>query len=150
MIYNAHKTYFHDETPKAVQEALEYVRQKGVRVRLFLGDKETGRCWMEEHNIMGYVSRSMGPQHIPILLFNRRSDGGGGILTHCIVRLDTTDGRTLYQHPNFHIPEMTITPSDLPEYIENVVVEGEVHARFMFPGQAESWVRFMQGKCYRT
>ena len=49
----------------------------------------------------GYVSTSMGPVKIPILLYNNRSSGGRSILTHCIVQIkESKTSKILYQHPN--------------------------------------------------
>lgn len=92
-------TWYHQDTPDAVIEALESARINHTRILLDLGDTTTGESWHEEHDITGYVSRSMGPIKIPILLYNAQSLGGGGILTHCILSIRTTKKpyRTLYQ-----------------------------------------------------
>ena len=57
------------------------------RVRLFLGDPETGRDWGEENDVTGYVGRSTGPSKVPLLLATRRSMGGGAILVDCVLRM---------------------------------------------------------------
>jgi hypothetical protein len=138
-------TYFDPETTDEVIRVLERVRQNGTRIRLYLGDTETGRSWLEEWDIEGRIGRSLGPIKIPILLHNARSLGGGGILTACIIRIkETSGGRVLYEHPSFHVGEMETLPSDLPEYGEMVTVDGQIHARFRQPGQAARWIRKMQ------
>ncbi len=99
-------TTYHPDTLQAVQDVLERARQTRTRVRLSYGETTTGQDWNERWDVTGYVSRSCGPIHIPILVYNRRSMGGCGILDHCIVRIATARGnRTLYQHPTFHQPE---------------------------------------------
>ena len=47
----------------------------------------------------GYVSRSMGPIKIPIVLYNKRTRGGPSILDHKIVKIqESRGGKVLYQH----------------------------------------------------
>lgn len=88
---------------KAVIAILEDARKRGTRITLSYGDKNTGRDWLEEFNVTGTVSRSMGKLKIPILLYNERSSAGGSILVDSIVRIRTAQGKQiLYQHPNYH------------------------------------------------
>jgi hypothetical protein len=136
-------TYYHPETSDQVIHTLEHVRQNGSRIRLDYGDVQSGRSWLEEWDVEGRIGRSMGPVKIPILMHNTRSKGGGGILTHCIVKIRTST-RVLYQHPNFHVGKMEIRPSDLLEYVEIVTVDGQIHARFRKAGQAARWIKRMQ------
>ena len=98
-------TTFHDETPIEVcnilNDAISSSRSK--RVRIFLGDRETGKDWNEFHDTIGYVSRSTGLSKIPLIIHNTRSIGGGTILDNCIVKI-TVDKKTVYQHPKYHCP----------------------------------------------
>lgn len=72
------------------------------RIRIWYGDTDTGRAWQEEYDVLGYVGRSMGTQKVPLLIFSRRSIGGGAILTKNIVRIDWVKGsHALYKHPTF-------------------------------------------------
>ena len=87
-------TYYHDRTPHAVISILETARANGTRLKLFYGDVKTGRLWGDVET--GYIGRSPGPEKIPLAVYNRRSSGGPGILEHCIVRIETTTGRLLY------------------------------------------------------
>lgn len=97
-------TSYQVETPDEVIRVLESARQNKTRLRLAYGDKETGKDWQESFDVEGTISRSMGPVKIPILIHNARSMGGGGILTHCIVKIVTSRGkRVLYQHSQYHI-----------------------------------------------
>lgn len=136
-------TYYDPRTPEEVVRVLERARLNNTRIRIYLSDTETGRSWLEEYDVEGYVGRSMGPVRIPILLHNSRSTGGGGILTHCVVKIRTSTS-VLYQHPAFHTGKMEIQPSDLPEYAEIVTVDGSIHARFRKAGQAARWIQKMQ------
>lgn len=91
-------TWYHEGTPDAAIKAVEIARQSHTRIHLNLGDTQTGRSWGEVHDVTGYVGRSMGPIKIPILIYNSRSIGGSGILTHCILSIHTSRGnRLLYQ-----------------------------------------------------
>jgi hypothetical protein len=137
-------TYYHPETSDEVIKVLERARMNNVRIRLYLGDAETGRCWLEEWDVEGYVGRSIGPVKIPLLAHNRRSLGGCGILDYCVIKIKESKGdRVLYQHPDFHTGEMTIQPSDIQGYAEAVTVDGQIHARFHQVGQAARWIRKM-------
>lgn len=86
-----------DAPDKVVKEILYYMNTD-YRVRLFYGDNKTGRDWGEEYDTMGYVRKSLGGY--PILIYNRRSMGGGSILTDAIVRM-TVGGYEVYRHPKY-------------------------------------------------
>lgn len=90
-------THYHDETPESIIRILEHYRTQSVdRIRIYYGTSD-GTLWGDRPD-EGYVRRSMGPQKIPILVHNRRSLGGNGILTHWIVRIETARGkRLIYQ-----------------------------------------------------
>lgn len=93
-------TCYHAETSDKVIEALENARVNRLRVRVWYG--KDGKSWNEENDILGYIGRSTGNIKIPLLVYNRRSFGGGGLLDDCIVKIvDTKTGRTLYKHENF-------------------------------------------------
>jgi len=98
-------TSYDQRTPDEVIRVLENARLNRQRVHISLGETEgpdQGQDWLEEFETHGYVGRSMGPVKVPLLLANRRSMGGGAILTHCVVRIRTSSGgRVLYQHPAY-------------------------------------------------
>ena len=98
-------TTFHAETPIEVcnilNDAISSRRSK--RIRIFLGDKETGKDWNEFHDTIGYVGRSTGTSKIPLIIHNIRSAGGAAILDDCIVKI-TVDKKIVYQHPKYHCP----------------------------------------------
>ena len=93
-------TYYNRETPDAVIQWLETSRERRQRIRIFYG--KDGKCWNDEFRTIGHVSRSMGPIKIPILIKSSVSTGGGAILDHRIVRIDTkgSNGKigTVYQN----------------------------------------------------
>ena len=83
-------------------EIIERCRQSKKRFRFTLGDISTGRAWgdLEE----GHIGRSMGPVKIPLVIANRRSMGGPGLLDHCIIKIEFAnrkDGGVIYQHPTY-------------------------------------------------
>lgn len=144
-------TYYHYETSDEVVQVLQQVRLNHRRIRLAYGDRTIGRSWLEENGIEGTVSRSMGPIKIPILVFNSRSHGGGGILTHCVVKVTlTASGLCLYQHDRFSLPSVQwrqtepVGDIDRRTYPIEVLVEDKrglmrVHARFQSLSVAKRW-----------
>jgi hypothetical protein len=104
-------TSYHEQTPEAVCNVLENARASKTRIRIDLGftdpktlreGKQLGESWGEIYDVTGYVSRSMGPTKVPILLHNSRSMGGGAMLDHRIVQIkESKGGRVLYQHPTY-------------------------------------------------
>ena len=115
-----------------------------VRVRLFYGDRKTGKDWCNEFETMGYVGRSMGPVKIPLLINNRNSTGGPGILDGCIVRM-TVDKRDVYRHPKYHIGKITFGPSGFPNVPYGVFIDGKNYANFKTQEKARKWAEFIQG-----
>jgi len=104
-------TTYHEDTPDAVINILETNRLARLaghpeRIKLHYGDPKTGRDWCEFYGVTGYVGRSTGTSKIPLLLAQRRSHGGPGILNHDIVRIRESSGarRVLYEHPDYHLP----------------------------------------------
>lgn len=96
-------TYYFEETSDDMIRILEDIRKSGERVRFHWGDTATGLDWGDEYDVAGTIGRSTGPIKIPILIHNRRSTGGGGILTHCIVKIVKTKGKgVIYIHPTYH------------------------------------------------
>jgi len=94
---------YHKETSQGVINALETARKKRERVKVYLGDTDTGKCWNEEHDIFGYIGLSKGHKaYFPILVAKANSYGGGSLLDHCIVKIrESKGGRVLFQSANF-------------------------------------------------
>lgn len=142
------ETHFHKQTPLEAQKILEDARHSGTRLRLFFGNFDTGLDWMEEHDVIGTVGRSTGSQKVPLLIHNARSMGGGQILDHCIVKIMTNKGRTLYKHDKYYMPQLSISskPEHLAEGLGWAVLKGdEVHARFKQERQASNYCEFLTG-----
>jgi hypothetical protein len=145
-------TYYHDTTPRPVVQALEAAFASKAYVRLFLGDATTGKDWLEENDVAGYLGRSTGPVKVLLLLKSKQSSGGPAILCDCIVRL-LVDGREVYRHPGYVLPTIVIESDPAcPEYPwralcgvgrDAVAVE---YARFKTQLAAEQWRAFMRGE----
>lgn len=158
-------TSYHQETSGAVRMELEWARTNKKLIRIWYGDTDTGRAWMEEHDVLGYVGRSTGPIKIPLLLAKRTSDGGGAILDHCIVRIDDVNGeRTMYKHPRYDNPADRAVivagggadasgEEGGPEHEHGglrgqIFIDGENEANFCTRESAEQWIAFMRGESY--
>jgi hypothetical protein len=140
-------TWFNPETPEAVRVVLERARLQHSRLRLFFGDTNTGRDWLNEYGVVGTIGRSMGITKIPLLISNSRSSGGLAVLDSSIVRIiDCVSRRELYRHPLYHVPAFVMSPSDIAGYETAVLVEETTHARFKTRASAERWIAFMKGE----
>ena len=131
--------FFDPRTPKEVCDLLSYYNSANPepRVRLFYGDPETGRYWLNEYDVMGYIGRSTGPIKIPLLIHRRASDGGPSILDHCIMRI-TRDRQVVYENPKFFIPTFEIEDC-------RVIVDGDLYAVCDTPLKARRLVSFLMG-----
>lgn len=138
-------TSYDTRTPDEVIQILERSRMSRTRLHISLGDTETGRDWLEEHDVFGHVGRSAGQVKIPLLIATRRSIGGSGILDHCIVRI-RVNGTVIYQHSNYHFGTVTIrrnneavTFPDGRQLTVNVLRDGQIHASFESIEKAIRW-----------
>jgi hypothetical protein len=143
-------TAWYAATPDAVANVLGKAMSNRTRIRVFYGDRETGRDWLEEYSTMGYIGRSTGNIKIPLLVKNANSYGGGALLTDSIVRI-TIDKRDVYKHPTYHQPELSIRESDEVGYASEVMQADREDsfscaARFKTRKQAERWAQFIKGE----
>lgn len=141
------QTYFDPGTDPKAARALESCRREGRKVRLVLGDTATGRCWLNEHDMVGRIGRSTGTMKVPLLV-ELGEDGGVAILTDCLLRLiDWKSGRDLYRNPAYRVPGLAIQrapeSTDLPW---QVLHDGIVVACFSDIGKAGGYLAFMCGE----
>lgn len=140
------QTYFDPGTDPKAATVLESRRQTGGKVRLVLGDTRTGEPWLNEYDVVGKIGRSGGSLKVPLLVEDGES-GGGAILTACVLNIiDWKSGRTLYRHPAYREPELSLQPSDIPERPWAVIHLNEVIARFKDMGKACAYIAFMRGE----
>lgn len=144
---------FDDNTCSKVKNALIDCYHSKARIRVWYGDTDTGESWLEEYDTIGTVGRSTGQQKIPLLIKNSRSTGGGGILCHCIIRVDVISSkRTIYKHPLFYVPMLGVYPNLDEEtkvkYPFIVLKNGTIQARFKAEKQACKYIDFMTGNRY--
>lgn len=132
-----------------VLEVLGRYANTGKRVRIFYGHKN-GLDWLEENHVTGRVSSSMGPMKIFIMLSTKHSSGGPGILTGSIVKIIAEGGYgvtgVVYQHPNYHLPEIKYGLSWSPSLPVAIYVDGKEHAAFKTQKAAERWLAFILGR----
>ena len=90
-------TTYHNDTPTEVISILEKARVLKNRLIITYGFPN-GHPWGDNPSERGSVGRSIGPVKIPLLLKTKRSNGGEGILSHCIIMIQkSVDGKLLYQ-----------------------------------------------------
>ena len=80
-------TFYKANTNDEIVKVLEWARMDHVRITVDYGDVKTGRSWGEAYDITGYVGRSTGEIKTPLLIHNKRSLGGGGLLDDCILSI---------------------------------------------------------------
>ena len=142
-------TFYDLRTPHEVINVLEDARLNRTRLHVSLGDSESGRDWIEENMVHGVIGRSTGSIKIPLLIHNRRSLGGPGLLDHCIVRIRTSaGGRVLWQHPGYHHGRMEIRRKDQAIVLEDgrsllvdVLRDGQTQAAFETVAKAMRYVQ---------
>jgi hypothetical protein len=146
-------TWFDANTPLAVQSVLEKARKNDTVIRIYLGD-DSGRCWNEENDVIGTVGRSTGLMKVPLLVAIGEY-GGMAISTNRVIKIqDVSTGKTLYQHENFTLPNMTIrniadTALLKKGYTHEVLFDDKVQANFKNVGKAAAYIAFMSGECMK-
>jgi len=85
-------SYSYKTTDKVIS-IIERCRLNETRIILDYGDVTTGTSWDETFDITGYIGRSTGNIKIPLLIYNKRSLGGGGVVDACIIGIKTSKGK---------------------------------------------------------
>lgn len=141
-------TAYNINTSDEVIKVLESARTDKKRIRIFYGDTNTGRDWMEIDDTIGTVGRSTGINKIPLLIKNSRSMGGGAILDHCIVKI-TIDKEIVYQNPEYYLPTMEIKEATddlkMMGYFYSVFADGINTYNCKTKKQAENEILFHKG-----
>jgi hypothetical protein len=145
-------TSYDQRTPDEVIAVLESARLNRTRLHVSLGEMDgpqAGRDWLEENDVIGYLGRSTGSIKIPLLVHNRRSLGGPGLLDHAIVRIRTAaGGRTLWQHPKYSHGLVQIRQKTEPVLLSDgrtlrvdVLRDGQAQAAFVNVAAATRYLR---------
>jgi hypothetical protein len=146
-------TSYDARTPDEVIRVLENARLNRIRLHVSLGETDNdrgqlGRDWLEESFVIGYIGRSTGSVKIPLVVPNRNSRGGPGLLDHCVVRIRrAAGGELLWQHPQYHHGKITLArkpiPVDLPDGRQLTVTvfrDGQEQAAFENMDKARRYV----------
>ena len=143
------KTNFHKDTPKPLHALIDSARLTRQRVRFWYGDTVTGQSWHEENDVTGFIGRSTGPNHTPLLLRTKHSASGPALLDHCIIRMDISK-KTVYSHPQADIGVWSVLPATQAlvnkGYWWSLEVNGIIHANLPKLKQAFRLRDFMTGK----
>ena len=138
---------FSDNTNEKVKQVLTSCYNRKNRVHIVYGDVTTGKSYLEEYEILGYIGKSTGIKPMPLLINNSRSSGGCRILTGSILKIvDTQTKQVLFQHENYIMPVLTKEISSHSDYLYDVIYDGVLVARFKTEKQANNYIDFMQCK----
>jgi hypothetical protein len=151
-------TYYHAETPQALANLLDTLIAEAIAegkagrrplststLRLFLGDRETGRDWLEEERVRGYLAQMDSTLALPLLIASRLPPTGDAFLDHCIVRLQINDV-DVWRHPNYHLPELTVGQSPFATVPFGVFADGKNVANFYTAAERKHWLAFVRGE----
>lgn len=141
--------FYKKETPDIVCKILSEAQNRNSRLRIFYGDTKTGKVWLEEYDIIGYIGRSTGLIKIPLLIKNSNSCRGPAILDHCIVRI-TNNRMDVYKALNYQHPELSIKEENFTKDLPFSVYQKEDNkstcvARFETMQKAQNYIEFMLG-----
>lgn len=140
------RTYFDPGTSPKVARVLELCRSNGTKVRLIQGDTSTGRSWLDEHDVVGTIGRSMGTLKVPLLI-ESGACCGSAILTACLLGIvDRDNGEFIFRHPAYHAPDLSIRRGEHADRPWEVHDADSVVARFPGVGKAGAYVAFMCGE----
>lgn len=142
---------FNDKTNLDVQRVINSAYNAKQRVRIVLGDNETGEDWLEEHDVIGTIGRSTGSIKTPLLIKSSRSLGGCAISTDCILKIvDVKSKRTLYEAKNYQKPVLVKCASQMDDYMYDIYVSKKgcntLQARFKTEKQANNYIDFIHCK----
>lgn len=140
------RTYFDPGTSPELAGVLEGCRKSNRKVRLVLGDANTGEAWLDEYDVVGTIGRSVGSLKVPLLVEAGES-GGGAILTACVLAVIEWDsGRWLFRHAAYKHPDLDIRATADAARPWVVSRSQQAVARFQDIGKAGAYVAFMRGE----
>ena len=139
---------FESEKVKSILEGAYHNRMQ--RLRLFHG--KDGKVWNEEYDVCGYIGRSTGIQKIALLINNKSSSGGNGIMTDRIVGIyDTKMKKCLFWADGYKMPKVIIAlcgSNDLIKkgYTHEVWLDNQLYANCKNLKEAQKLADFMTAK----
>ena len=131
-------TSYHKDTSIEVIKVLELISRDNLRVKLHYGDTKTGVDWNDEYDVTGYIGRSTGSIKIPLLIHNKSSISGGGILDHCLIKIKLSKGgKVLYKSSNYQERTIEIVEGDMEDRPFNTTIDGKLYGRHTSKKSAE-------------
>lgn len=135
-------TAYHLSTPDELINILETVMKERQRVKIYYGDPATGKDWAEDYDKYAYIGRSAGKIKVPLSIATKRSNGGGALMDHCIVKLkDMATGKILYQAENYKAPVFCLIPSTSAGYTHSVTADGELISNHKTEREAQRLIK---------
>ncbi|RTL56522.1 MAG: hypothetical protein EKK46_04780 [Rhodocyclaceae bacterium] len=141
----AHATYFNPGTDAKTAKVLESCRTHGQKIRLILGDTATGEPWLDEHDVVGRIGRSMGTLKVPLLVEPSEHGDSAILCSGILAIIDWASGDFLYRHASYREANLNIRPSGNVERPWDVFRREEVVASFGDIGKAGAYIAFMRG-----
>lgn len=146
------KPWYMPGTPAGVINAIAKYRNSGDLLRVFLGDRLTGRDSCEENASVGRIGLQGGLLKRPVLV-ELGAGFGDCILTERVVRLmDVATNREVYRHPQYRIPELSVEEDgDAQQRLAWCVVRESICiAAFESREHAQRHADFLTGKVAAT
>lgn len=94
-IFEYKGVYFYEGTPLNLCDKLLSLKDNRERIILDYGNTETKESWNEVYDIIGYIGKTTGIKPMLILVYNKRSLGGGLISTDSILSVKSSKGKRL-------------------------------------------------------
>jgi hypothetical protein len=125
------RTHYPEGVPTKLKDVLEDCRVRERKIRIVLGDPETGKVWLEENDVVGYLGRSTGTQRALLMLSNKSAIGGPAVSVENILgvmhySVAAAEVQFLYAHANLKAPMMTVLVKNCKEYPYQVATCEEI------------------------
>jgi hypothetical protein len=140
-------TSYNINTDINIINVLENARISNTRIRIFYG--KDGIDWNETFDTIGSIGRSTGTFRVPLLIKNKRYQGGCAILDDCIIRI-TIDKKNVYMHKNYTYGNFELIKTKNQElndkgYFFSVLKNKITLANFKTELKAQKYIDFLKG-----
>lgn len=130
---------FTERVSVPVMNALTYAHKSGCEVRLYYGDTDTGRCYVQEHSDIGTLGHTAGGA--PAINFS-------AVPLHAIVAIQRVDnGEYIYKHPKHYLPELEVVAVNNGYEVRDEY--GQTYIRYKGKAPATRWLRYITGQNVR-